>query len=103
MVTSAKLSSATLPVDRVLDGKNMLPVLTGKSNKSPHKEFYFEYLKHAALRKGDWKIVRTGKSQPWQLYNLSSDLGESKNLAKEQSAKVKELAAAFENKQKEWK
>lgn len=102
MITSAKLSGGSIPEDRVLDGKNMLPLLTGKSNESPHKEFYFEYLKHAALRKGDWKIIRTDKKQAWQLYNLSNDLGESNNLAKEHSDKVRELAAAFEQKQKEW-
>ena len=103
MVTSAKLSGATLPKDRVLDGRDMLSVLEGKSTVSPHKEFYFEYLKHAALRKGDWKIVRTKKDQPWQLYNLKSDISESNNLAEKYKDKVKDLATAFSDKQKEWK
>lgn len=99
MVTSAKLSGAPLPNDRVLDGKDMLPVLTGETRESPHQEFYFEYLKHAALRKGDWKIVRTGRDKPWQLYHLAKDLGESQDLAKKDPDKVKQLEKIFLAKQ----
>ncbi len=100
MVTSAILSGATLPSDRVLDGKDMLPVLEGLSEVTPHKDFYFEYLKHSALRKGDWKIVRTGKDKPWQLYNLKKDIGESNNMATIHQDKVKALASVFLAKQK---
>jgi arylsulfatase A len=99
MVTSAKLSGAKLPKDLVLDGLNMLPVLEGKTKASPHKEFYFEYLKHAALRKGNWKIVRTGKNEAWQLYDLSHDISEKDNLAANNEEKVQELEMIFNDKQ----
>ncbi len=99
LVTTAEISGAALPKDRILDGRNMLPVLTGKTNKSPHREFYFEYGKHAALRKGKWKIVRTSKNQAWQLYDLSVDISESNNLAEQEKTVVKELVAIFLSKQ----
>lgn len=84
-------------------GKTCFRYWWERAKKSPHKEFYFEYRKHAAVRKGDWKIVRTGKDQPWQLYNLAADLSESNNLAEKNREKMHELAAAFSDKQKEWK
>jgi arylsulfatase len=78
-----------------------LPVLLGKTSKSPHKSFFFQYEKHAALRKGDWKIVRTDPGQPWQLYNLKEDISENKNIAAENPRIVEELNAAYNAKQQE--
>ena len=40
--TIAKLTGADIPEDRVIDGKNLLPLLTNKTRKSPH-EFLFHY------------------------------------------------------------
>jgi arylsulfatase len=48
-----------------------------------------------ALRVGDWKIVAAGKDGPWELYDLSSDRSETKNLAAAMPEKVKELAAIW--------
>ncbi len=50
----------------------------------------------AALRVGDWKIVAAGKNSPWELYDLSSDRSESKNLAEDKPEKVRELAAIWQ-------
>ena len=58
-----------------------------------------------AIRKGDWKLLRMTDAayteQPYvigdlsalQLYNLSDDISETKNLAAANPKKVKELAA----------
>ena len=94
LIACAKLSGAPLPADRVLDGKNPLPVLV-KNAPSPHKSFYFRYGKHAALRKGDWKIVRERPDQPWQLFNLADDIAETRNLTNDQPGRVAELEATF--------
>ncbi|HEV3005632.1 MAG TPA: arylsulfatase [Pirellulales bacterium] len=48
-----------------------------------------------ALRVGDWKIVAAGNDSPWELYDLSSDRSESRNLSGENPAKVDELAAIW--------
>ncbi len=42
-----------------------------------------------------WTIVAAGKDSPWELYDLSSDPSESKNLAKDQPEKVNELATSW--------
>jgi arylsulfatase A-like enzyme len=94
LIACTTLAGARLPDDRIYDGKNPLPILT-EGAKSPHDSFFFIFRSHAALRKGDWKIVREKPNQPWQLFNLATDLGESQNLAGDQPERIAELAAAF--------
>ncbi|HVX62940.1 MAG TPA: sulfatase-like hydrolase/transferase [Pirellulales bacterium] len=94
LVSFAKLAGAELPQGLVYDGRDILPVLT-RGAKSPHASFHFRYGKHAALRQGDWKIVREKPEQPWQLFNLASDLGETTNLAGEHPRQLEDLQAAF--------
>jgi len=94
MVACAELAGAKLTRGVVFDGKNPLPLLT-QNAKSPHGSFYFQFRNHAALRLGQWKIVREKPVQPWQLFNLKDDISESKNLAKKQPAQVEKLKAAF--------
>ena len=95
LVASAKLAGAKLPDNIVFDGKDPLPLLTNGAD-SPHRSFFFVYRRHAALRQGPWKIVRERPEQAWQLFNLAEDLSESRNLADEEPARVKELAAEFD-------
>ena len=94
MITYAKLTDAQLPGTR-LDGKNALPVLSGQS-PSQHQSFYFEFRKHAALRLGDWKIVRTRPDEPWQLFDLKNDAVEAKNQSTAKPAKLAELVDEFD-------
>ncbi len=90
-----KLSGAAVPTDRTFDGHNPLPALTAGA-PSPHESLFFRFRRHAALRQRDWKIVRTKPNEPWQLYNLSQDVGEQHNLAATQPQRVAELQGVFE-------
>ena len=94
MVACAELAGAQLPKNIMFDGRNPLPLLT-RTAKSSHKTFYFNFRKHAALRQGDWKIVRERPNHPWQLFNLKKDLSESVNLAKERPAVLEKLKSSF--------
>lgn len=94
LLACSALSGAALPRDRVYDGKNPLRVLTGEE-ASPHRTFFFRYRSHAALRMGDWKIVREKPNAPWQLFHLDSDLAEAVDRASDQPGRVAELTAAF--------
>ncbi len=96
LVTAAKIAGAPLPPAVVYDGKNVLPLLT-KAAKTPHQSFLFTYLKQAALRKGDWKIIREKPEQPWQLFNLDADISESKNLAAKEKERLGELVSEHAN------
>ncbi|HKJ32862.1 MAG TPA: sulfatase-like hydrolase/transferase [Balneolales bacterium] len=66
--------------DYPLDGYNMLPFFTGKSRKSPRKEYaYFLHGKFTALRVGKWKLKINDKYP--ELYNLQVDVSEKYNVA----------------------
>ena len=92
MPTFAKLTSAAVPKDRTIDGKNALDVLLGKPDAaSPHEILYYET---TGIRRGDWKLVRLkvkGKGLVSELYNLKDDLGERNNLATKHPDIVNEL------------
>lgn len=95
MVACAELSGGKLPADRVFDGRDPLPTLT-RGIPSPHHSLYFSFRTHAALRMGDWKIVREKPSQPWQLFNLRDDVGEAHNLAAGHPERLARMVAEFE-------
>ncbi len=80
-----------------LDGVDLLPYLTGANLARPHQTLYWRYGPQWAVRHGDMKLVvsKGGSGQP-ELYNLATDLGESKDLAAAQPAKVKELQSLWD-------
>ena len=92
--TIAGLSGVELPNDRTIDGKNIWPLISGKEGaKTPH-EIYFFYKGNSleSARQGKWKLRRSGKkSQSIELYDLASDISESKNLARENEALTNEI------------
>jgi arylsulfatase len=46
------------------------------------------------MREGDWKLVSMGG--PAELYNLRSDIGESKDLSGVEKGRVQSMSAAWE-------
>lgn len=48
-----------------------------------------------AVRAGDWKLVAS-KGDPWELYDLSKDRAEARNLARNRPAKFKEPEAVWQ-------
>jgi arylsulfatase A-like enzyme len=90
--TFASLAGAALP-ERAIDGVNISPVLLGQSGAQGHDVFYYYHgFNLQALRAGAWKL----HLQKGELYDLESDIGESKNVAKEQPEQVAKLRALAE-------
>jgi len=75
-----------------LDGVNLLPFITGQEKSKPHETLYWRFGEQWAIRHGDAKLLvaRGGGTEP-ELYQLSDDIGELKNLASTQPRQVKEL------------
>ena len=48
-------------------------------------------LRLAPVRMGDWKLIEFFEDGTLELYNTRKDISETKNLAKDMSAKVKEM------------
>ena len=91
------------------DGVNLLPVWRGgKDAKSPREYFfYFNQAELQAVRSGKWKLRHAfdagNNSDPekLELYDLSVDPGESRDLAAEHPEIVKRLVAAMNEIRKE--
>ncbi len=50
------------------------------------------YQPHSSVRRGPWKVIYFYDSQSWELYNLETDIGESKDLAASQPDRLTEMA-----------
>lgn len=82
------------PGDRLLDGIDLVPLLTGLTGRANEtRTFYWRMGGKAALRQGDWKIVRPagGKQAGWELYRLDTDPGETSDLAASKPATLARL------------
>ena len=77
--TFAKLAGAPVPDDRVIDGKDVWPVLAGDA-KSPHDQFFYHRQNNLqAVRSGNWKL-HVDQGKPKALYDLEKDIGEKENV-----------------------
>jgi arylsulfatase A-like enzyme len=75
-------------------GKSLVPAFA-KDAAIARDSLWWLHEGNRALRVGDWKIVAAGKDGPWELYDLSSDRSETRNLASDKPEKVRELAAVW--------
>ena len=67
-----------------------------------HDALWWSHEGNRAIRIGNWKLVAAAK-QPWELYDLTADRSETKNLAEKMPEKVAELAKQWEAKEAEFR
>ena len=83
LITVAEVTGAKAPSD--VDGVSILPELIGEASagrkQSQHEYLYWEINGWIAIRQNQWRAVRPKDNKPWELYDLSSDPSESKDLA----------------------
>jgi arylsulfatase len=75
-------------------GKSLLPAFA-KDGAVTRDSLWWLHEGNRALRVNDWKLVAAGKESAWELYDLSTDRSESRNLASEKPETVRELAAIW--------
>ena len=74
-------SSGGQPV-HPLPGKSLLPVLTGTADRVARSEpLFWERAGNKAVRSGKWKLVSLYPENRYELYDLESDRGETRNVA----------------------
>jgi len=85
-----------------VDGISFVPVLTGNSSQG-ERPLFWHYPNEwgpsgpgigasSSTRVGDWKFIYYYIDGRMELFNLRADIGETKNLVKEQPDKARELA-----------
>jgi uncharacterized sulfatase len=104
-VTCLQLAGVAPPQDRFIDGKDILPVLTGAAS-SPHDTlFYYDTRNLVAVRHKHWKYYRkyiTDNAAFWPLrqgpflFDLDLDPNESYSLVASQPERVEEMAALLD-------
>ncbi|MBT3376706.1 MAG: sulfatase [Lentisphaerae bacterium] len=88
--TFARLAGVGVPTDRLIDGKDMGPLMQGGAEKSGYDAFfYYREMELQAVRSGDWKL----HLQSGELYNLREDVGESRDRAAAEPGIVATLEA----------
>jgi arylsulfatase A len=110
--TVAALIGAGVPKDRVIDGRDIWPILSGvKGAVSPHQALYFYWGRELhAVRAGKWKLHlphpyrhleeigkdgkpgrETQQKIELALFDLENDPGETSNVAEKHPEVIKEL------------
>jgi arylsulfatase len=99
MATVVDVTGAAYPKERggiripPMEGTSLLPVLRGEM--LAERALYWEHEGHRAVRRGRWKLVAE-HGKPWELYDLSADRAEAKDLARAEPARVRELEALYQ-------
>lgn len=108
VATAAAAAGISLPSDRSYDGLNVLPFLSGEQ-PSPSRTLFWRVFGLGstgpaasqstiwAVRSGSLKLVteQSTVNQPPALYNLTNDLGESRDLAANQPANASALNSLY--------
>jgi arylsulfatase A-like enzyme len=91
----AEVTGAQAPAD--VDGLSLLPELVGAKAagraQPQHEYLYWEINQSTALRQGSWRAVRPKANAAWELYDLTADPGESKDLAQSNPGMLAKLTA----------
>ena len=108
--TAVALAGGALPAEPVIDGRDLSPLLLGKTTVSPRGvHYYFTRYQLEAVRKGPWKLAIAAQNETMgrpalpdaatnqpRLYHLDSEIGEKTNVAAAHPDVVAELTALGE-------
>jgi arylsulfatase A-like enzyme len=106
--TLCRAAGVALPADRVIDGRDILP-LAASGARSPHKETFWAQGQQLAVRRANWKLVLNGITYDGSpdgqrplagedavfLSDLDQDPGETRNLRRRRPELVDELTSAI--------
>lgn len=100
MATCVDIGGATYPTRfndveiQPMEGRSLAGAFAG--DVIDREAIYWEHEGNRALRVGDWKLVASGATGPWELYDLAADRTELNDLAAEQPERAKRMAAMWE-------
>ncbi len=86
-------------VSQMVDGKSFVPYLEDSELRDKDRPLFWHFphtydqFPYSTVRKGDWKLIYRHLDQSLELYNLRTDLSETRNLAEEEVEIKNELAS----------
>jgi len=94
-------SASPVPGAPPLAGRSLAPALQ-KDGAAPHEFLYFNHNNNRAIRVGDWKLIATGQTGDWELYDLGKDRCEQQNLQAAQPERARKLAATWQERDEDF-
>jgi arylsulfatase A-like enzyme len=94
MPTFAEIAGTTTPSN--IDGISILPTLLGKRQRTDDRFLYWEFPAgkfQQAVRWRNYKAIRSAPGKPLELYDLSQDIGEENNIAKDKPEVIAKIEA----------
>ena len=78
-----------------LSGRSLAPAFR-KDGAAPHDFIYFNHNDNRALRIGNHKLLATGKTGEWELYDMAKDRSEQHNIAAANPAMLRSMAERWQ-------
>lgn len=100
MATCADVGGAKYPTEvngvpiQPMEGKSLVPAFANQPIQ--RDALYWEHEGNAAIRVGDWKLVRMGRPGKWELYDMTKDRTELNDLSDKYPDKVKDMLAKWD-------
>ena len=100
--TAAAAAGGEIPDDRIIDGVDLLPFVTGERTEAPHETLFWRQGHHQVVLHGGWKLIvaelgeHEGTERKRWLFDLGADPTEQNNLAAEQPTQVAALQALLD-------
>lgn len=108
--TFLEMAGARPPVGQPMDGRSLLPLLTGGT--LPERDLFWHFPAYleadqstmgpwrttpvSVVRRGGYKLMHFFEDDRWELYDLDRDVAESRNLANERPAQVSALRTTLQ-------
>ncbi|MEO7650779.1 MAG: sulfatase-like hydrolase/transferase, partial [Bryobacteraceae bacterium] len=95
--TLCELTGAKPPQDRPIDGRSLMPLLTGKSSESQHDFLFHIWDRQRPTPRSKWAVTgRRYKLVGAELYDLQNDPGEKRNIAAANPEVAREMRGQFD-------
>ncbi len=100
--TAAAAADVAVPVDREIDGVDLLPFVNGKVSDEPHEAIFWRTGTYRTVRSGDWKLQLSDPDETPFLFNLAVDPTEQHNLAASEPEQLNRLKRLIETGMSDW-
>src|SRR5204863_5812448 len=106
--TMAELAGVPVPSGIALDGRSLVPVLRKPDASWPDRQLFTHLGRWPKGKASEWKyaqcrvrdaqysLVNTKPEKNWELYELSTDPGEQRNLARDRQDIVARMDQAYD-------
>jgi len=96
--TFVELAGGSLPVNQVIDGESLLPLLSDPASQLGREAIHWHYPHYhhdrpaSCIRQRDWKLIEyLDGTDEVELFQISEDIEEDHNLADEKPGRVQDL------------